>query len=173
MPTIKSLNNESLMDVAIRYYGNAEKYAQLLADNILLTPDSVLASGDNLIVDDTKVNPTIIDLITPQIVEEIITKPKVTNNQNIIDLAIQYYGSADGLANLLVDNPDFSIDISPVPGSEIKVSTESDSESLQIIKARNYTIATGSEPPVERDALVLGTEDDKGIATEDNKGIEA
>lgn len=46
----------------------------------------------------------------------------VQNNQSIWDLAIQHYGSADGVKQLIEDNPWLNFEDNIAPGSKVKIS---------------------------------------------------
>lgn len=73
-----------------------------------------------------------------------IEKVKVTNDQNIVDVAVQEYGSIDGLVSLVKLNgieidTEFSVD------AELNIETvDVKNASTRIFyKNRNYKVATG------------------------------
>jgi hypothetical protein len=50
---------------------------------------------------------------------------KIDNNQSIWDLAIQYYGSVDGIKQLILDNPTkLNLETNIIPGTEIIIREE-------------------------------------------------
>lgn len=49
----------------------------------------------------------------------------IDNNQSIWDLAIQYYGSVDGIKQLILDNPTkLNLETNIIPGTEIIIREE-------------------------------------------------
>jgi hypothetical protein len=65
MRTIIINEGQNIIDVAVRFYGDATAVFQLLNDNPLLEMDSVLMAGMPLLIDESKVvNPEVVRYFT-------------------------------------------------------------------------------------------------------------
>ncbi|WP_027470135.1 hypothetical protein [Saccharicrinis fermentans] len=102
MNSISILSGETLFDVAIREYGHMQGVAQLAKDNnIELT--SILSPGSVLKVDDS----VTYDLPAVTVRKNTSIAPNtqtVHQGQNIFDIAIQEYGTLQGIEKLTIDN---------------------------------------------------------------------
>jgi hypothetical protein len=99
---ITAQHNQSLLDIAIQYYGNAQA-AVLLAIVNGITVSEELAAGDELKeLDQSYELATWQELRSEQAVEE--QTLTVQHNQSMLDLAIQYAGSAQAAVFLAMEN---------------------------------------------------------------------
>jgi hypothetical protein len=164
---IEVKNNQSPVDISISIYGGIEGIMQLWRDNadMLFTAD--LAAGDVLEYDATLDFTDQAEVIVAAPPAKHITDLVVVKDQNIIDLAIQQYGSIDGLMQLWSDNQDLTADAEIAPGAAIKVNAQVVTNSLNklYLDKRGVRIATGvalgTAPPVW--VLETGSWNDGGI----------
>lgn len=143
--TIKVQVNETIMDIAL-VYNSPLGFVLLLEDNPDLMPDQELEPGMELFVDDAKIqNP-----IKVQPIKKAVRKEKeilVVDNQNLIDVAIQYYGSAEGLKYVLEDNPDFHPGVAPEKQAPVRIRRERviNKQMLDLVNKNGLVIATGTD----------------------------
>lgn len=45
----------------------------------------------------------------------------VLERQSVWDLAVQEYGSSEGVYQLILDNPELNFEVTPTPGTKIKI----------------------------------------------------
>lgn len=108
--TITVRNNDNLIDLALRAYNGTQGVMQLWADNDTIDFTSDLTKGDEFVVNSTlRYNPP---TDTPKAtIEGKVVKPTVyvaLKGQSLEDIAIQEYGSMEGMAELLRENPSLS-----------------------------------------------------------------
>ena len=80
-----------------------------------------------------------------------ITQVTIAENQNPYDIAINYYGSVEGIVWLREDNPTMILDHELVPGQTINIRDEViDATVVQYLKDNKKTVSTGTLvlPPV-------------------------
>lgn len=85
-------------------------------------------------------------------------KVKVLDNQNIIDLAIAYYGSMEGLPLLLMDNVGFKPDAIIDKGTDVNIRDNVVLEEaiISILNRNGHIVATGSIPQVGKFVITEG-----------------
>ncbi|MBB6131327.1 hypothetical protein [Mucilaginibacter lappiensis] len=98
---------------------------------------------------------------------------KVIDRQNLIDLAVQYYGSAAAVIDLCIDN-DLELDDFVPAGSTILIQDtypdSADPDFADYIKANNIQVVSMSD---DNPGTALGTNDDQFIITNDVNYISA
>lgn len=98
---------------------------------------------------------------------------QVIDRQNLIDLAVQYYGSAAAVIDLCIDN-NLELDDELPAGTMILIQDTypdtADSEFADYIKANEIQIVGVSD---NTPGTALGTNDDEFIITNNNKYISA
>jgi hypothetical protein len=108
----------NLVDVAILKYGNAESIVKLCQDNgITLSGD--LAPGNALLIDGAVPYKTTGAISAPV---NVTVKRALTvfENQNLVDVCLQEYGSIDALVGLAHDNS-LGVDSLPLSGSVMTI----------------------------------------------------
>lgn len=97
---------------------------------------------------------------------------KVLDRQNLIDLAVQYYGSPAAAKYICIDN-NLELDDDLSAGDTILIRETypdtADKEFANYIKANNIIVVSFNE----QDGEVLGTNDNEYIITNDNNEIGA
>lgn len=75
-----------------------------------------------------------------------IENVKVYKDQNVVDLALQEYGSVEGLIKLSKRN-DLDIDEDPAPGNIIKIETTEVvmADVRTFYKNKNFKVSTGTD----------------------------
>ncbi len=148
------LSGETLFDVAIREYGHMQGISQLASDNgISLTGDVV--PGTQLQID----NSVLFDLPEVQIEKYTEVAPNsyvVEASQNIFDVAIQKYGSLEGLVLLAEDNSkDLTEELST--GEILKTrNTVKNKLVVDYLNGAGLKIATGLTPEQNEDLAPEG-----------------
>lgn len=98
---------------------------------------------------------------------------QVVDRQNIIDIAVQYYGSAASVVDLCEDN-DLEIDANIQPGDWLKIQdtypASADADVADYIQANGIIVVSLSE---DATGQVLGDNDGGIIITNDNNYISA
>ncbi|MBS2100716.1 LysM peptidoglycan-binding domain-containing protein [Carboxylicivirga linearis] len=107
------LPGETLFDVAVRVYGHTQGAKQLAADNDISMTD-VLTPGMELKIDDSisfkSLKAITIAMQTTELPNQAVAEPY----QNMFDLALQLYGSLQGVFQLAKDNDkDMTSEINP------------------------------------------------------------
>lgn len=140
-------DNQSLMDLAMLHYNSAEALPDLLNDNPSINLNDGIDKGLYLVVSESNIRPIVSEVLVvvyPNIYDKKII---VQDNQNPIDLAIQYYGSAEGIKYLLNDNQDYRIDSPPPKGSVIRINKSNviDKQMIKLIEKLGLIVSTGVE----------------------------
>ena len=148
------LPNENIFDVAIRVYGHNQGIFNIVKDNDL-SFSSEPGPGIELIIDETanysEFLPANVILAGKQQKVEIAAQP----NQNIYDLAIQQYGSIEGVF-LLVKNNNISL------STKVEVGFNLDATGEPVVKLvykwfrSKANPATGSEIIVDAQPVLEG-----------------
>ncbi len=138
---------EDIISLSLRLYGSAEGLKSLLEDNPSLNIDEEVSADMEVKVSDDKV----LIPVKVQPIKRLEVRPKnktiILHNQNAIDMAIQYYGSTEGLKALLEDNPSLFIDQAPVKGDQILIKQENvvNERMVRLFKKDSVKVATGSD----------------------------
>lgn len=94
----------------------------------------------------------------------------VTDRQNIVDVAIQYYGSAAAVIDLCIDN-NLELDTDLVPGTALLIQDtypdDADSDVADYLQGNSVVVVSMSED----NDVALGTNDNEFIITNDNDYI--
>lgn len=72
----------------------------------------------------------------------------IENEQNTRDIALQEYGSIEGLFDLMKDNPEVikSLNTKLVPGTRLKISSaKKNKEIADYFAKKNYKVTTGNK----------------------------
>ena len=99
----------------------------------------------------------------------------VRHNQSWVDIAVQYYGSVEGLEYLLEDNSQLTLDnmhVSPIAGAKINIRNKVIREEIvQLFKNNNQNVATSSLVIYPTEGVPYGflTEDGIYLITENNE----
>lgn len=103
-----------------------------------------------------------------------MTKSIVQYGQSLFDLAIQYYGSEEGIFALLADNPGLvqNWHDDPKPGTEIYIKTAPLSERVAQYYRANSILPASLYTPVPDDTLGLQAENEAELWTESGIIIE-
>jgi phage tail protein X len=98
---------------------------------------------------------------------------KVIDRQSLIDLAIQYYGSAAAVIDLCLDN-NLELDDQLPAGTVIQIQDSypdtADADFASYIKSNSIQVVSMSD---DNPGTALGTNDDEFIITNDSKYISA
>lgn len=97
----------------------------------------------------------------------------VVDRQNIVDIAIQCYGSAAAVIDLCIDN-NLELDSDLTPGMQLLIQDtypeSADSDVADYLQGNSVVVVSlGDDSPT----AALGTNDDEFIITNDNNFIEA
>ncbi len=142
----KSINikaGENLFDAAIRMYGDMSGLLHLVEFNNVGFTDEIRAgqviSGDDISFEKKTVNVILLTEIIPNSIE-------VEAGQSLFDIAVQEYGSIEGLFHLTQDN-NLSLTEELEPAKSISVRTEASKQNVvDFFKGRNLKPATGLTP---------------------------
>lgn len=70
---------------------------------------------------------------------------KVKEGQSLFDVALQYYGSAEGVIKLLEDNPSLSLESVLVAGQNLTIIQEPDKQAIVSYYSKfNHDVINGS-----------------------------
>jgi hypothetical protein len=161
------VTNQSPIDISISCYGGIEGIMQLWLDNedFLFTAD--LAAGDVLEYTASLDFTDHAEVITAAPPAKHITDLIVVKGQNIIDLALQQYGSVEGLMQIWADNEELATDAELAPGSALKVNAQVVTHQLnkEYLAKRGVRVTTGLTIAAEGSAWILAaaTWSDSGI----------
>jgi predicted Zn-dependent protease len=112
---------QNVIDLVIDQYGNAESVVTFcLQNNIDI--NAYMTPGDRMLIDETIAYRTtgfISSSVKQDLKQEVVV---ILENQNLIDVALQEYGSVEALTKLCVDNA-FSMDSALTPGSKLKINS--------------------------------------------------
>lgn len=103
-----------------------------------------------------------------------MTKSIVQYGQSLFDLALQHYGSTEGIFLLLTDNPQLvnNWHDNPIPGTEIYIKSAPINERIhQYYTTKNIIPASLYTPFLGNDGIIH-TEDGIPLLTEDNLDLE-
>ena len=101
----------------------------------------------------------------------------VRHNQSWVDIAIQHYGSVEGLEYLIEDNSQLTLDnmhISPIAGAKVNIRNNVIIEEIvQLFKNNNQNVATSSLLIYPPEGVPYGflTEDGIYLTTENKEFI--
>ena len=97
---------------------------------------------------------------------------RATRNQSILDLAIQAYGTASSLPQVLKDNfkGDYELSSGLVPGMIMNYNIENGSANKRVLRTLNGRYVMAFNTTLVQDELII-TEDGFNIMTEDNQTI--
>lgn len=97
----------------------------------------------------------------------------VLERQSVWDIALQEYGSTEGVLQLLTDNPELNLETSPTPGIKIKIDDSKiinrDNVNYYIekgVKPANDTLAVNSAILMEDGSFLLNEDGTKLIIDE-------
>jgi hypothetical protein len=150
--SIIALEKQDIIDQVITNYGNAESVIKFCLENgIDINND--MTPGDRALIDATLKFQSTGAIILPVVEKPLNKSLIVVENQNLIDLALQEYGSVEGLVQLLNDNS-IDINIGVNSGSEILIGNGKivSKDLVALLKKQNIQIATdrtqGASPSV-------------------------
>ena len=97
---------------------------------------------------------------------------QVNDRQNIVDIAVQYYGSAAAVIDLCIDNG-LELDADIAPGMSLLIQDvypdNADGDVADYLEGNNVVVVSVTEI---NDIAALGTNDDEFIITNNNNYIE-
>lgn|GEM_PF-1055726 len=100
-----------------------------------------------------------------------MNKTIIANRQTIWDIALQRYGTIEGVFQILADNPNAiaNLDAALAPGTVLRINdTAIDANILAYYQRNNIAPATGGDETLFTEYNWLLTEDGKPILTESN-----
>ena len=124
---ILSPDNLSVVDLAIQNYGSVEGLFLLLENNQGMNLDTVKATGASVMI-----SPFLFDKQYKEPLTTIKRKDEtvIQDGQNTVDLALQYYGSVEGLFQMLEDLGQISLDAVMKTGDLLKVSHKKSNQKM-------------------------------------------
>ena len=171
-------HGESLMDVAVRVYGDASYAFQLMADNPGLYPDSALNPGQELTIDEPLTadkdnrsfdNVILTTTVRPSAKKEVM----VLEGQSLTDLVIAHYGDVSYLFQMLEDNPQLlSTDAEAQPGDMLLVDRQL-SDQKEETEYQYVSLVGAREEPTLRQVKVFEGQSVLDMALQEYGDIEA
>jgi hypothetical protein len=144
--TIRVDSEQTIYDIALIAYGDAGKVYLLIAENPTLI-DSILSNLTGLTLNYTPASVTRKEAVVKPVTKNI--NVTIQSTQTLFDIALQYYGSADKVYQLLSENPTI----------ENILSTD------YVGKTLNYTISKLMTPTYYRNNSITISTKDFYIAT--------
>jgi hypothetical protein len=159
MKAVIVTEEQDIIDLVVAQYGNAESVVIFcLQNNIDINSD--MTPGDRMLIDETIAYRTtgfVSSSVKSDLKQEVTV---VLENQNLIDAALQEYGSVEALTKLCVDNG-FSLDSALTPGSKLKIDTSFivNKQLVNYLKKSSIKIGTeeNEETPTGIDSMMIGT----------------
>lgn len=100
--SIAIVSDQNLVDLALQKYGVAESIIQLCSDNGLSLSDD-LVSGAQIFIDE-RIEYKTTGVILGPLKSSLKATEMVIEHQNLVDAALQYYGSLEQLVTLCEEN---------------------------------------------------------------------
>jgi hypothetical protein len=144
---------QTIFDVAMVLYKKPLGIFQIRDDNpdLITDFDVDLLAGDVILYDADKVRlsqPIETKTKKVNVIDENIIYVVVSEGQNIIDLAIQMYGSVDGIFQLMNDNQIQNVNIALQTGIVLKFDKTQiiDPDVLKVYNKKGVIVNTGDNP---------------------------
>ncbi|MBE9468967.1 MAG: hypothetical protein IMY72_11710 [Bacteroidetes bacterium] len=149
MPTTELHTGETIIDVAIREYGNISGIFNLTKDNDL-SFSSYVAPGSELIIDDTADYSEFQGISYEQIKQEQKNFVATLSGQNIFDISIQEFGTIEGIFNIIKNN-NYSLSTKINAGTSINTTGD-------VIDKLVYNYFAAKSKPVTGSDIIVGAE---------------
>jgi hypothetical protein len=159
---------EDLQDISLKLYGTADALVALAKGNALGL-DAVLTSAQVLTAPaytELKSNP---ELLKPYVPPMVTGKNKLQSYQNLTDLSVQEFGSADALVMLCKLN-NLALDAELTSGTELMIGTPVRKSLINYLKQRRKAVITGRDADAGLALPLILSEDDMFFVADEETG---